>query len=436
MNPDISRQTFRADNGYSRVVFQQGRPLVDSDLNEQGSILAHQTRELARAIFGRCCAVDEKAFEISLPAARLSVPIGDAGIDFDIGLGRLYADGILCHNTTIERYGNQFKHGDTTPRVVDAGWWIVYLEMWEKTVTAVMDSALLDAAFGGTDTAARAQVMFRVRVLAEDVKELVVPTAPPPLPKPRPPTDGELFPKLRDVLDQHRRTRTGSAKFRVSPSAKETANSLYRLEVHRVQPGNKAASVKVSRSNASYAFRVHDVSVTATDVLNFTIDAGGFKDAAFPQLDSWVELSTLYDLEKRHVGKLGQITSIGQDGKCQVKSDDLAEAAGFKPDIAFVRPWDGVQQSVKFDPKEKDWTRVSDELEIQLLTEHHQSGDFWMVPVSGLASVTPEAREPDGPAVLRVPLGVIETTGTGEKQQIRAVRSVRQKFQFEQVRKW
>jgi hypothetical protein len=427
MNPDISRQTFREDSRYSRVVFQQGRPLLDSDLNEQGDLLALQTRNLARAIFGDACAVDEKAFEISPhPERPLNRNLEDNGIDFAIGRGRFYANGILCNNVERDRYSNMFDHGETVPKVVAAGWWMVYLEAWETTVTAVMEAPLFHPALGGIDTSARDKVTFRVRVFKpRDVNAIVAPNKQPP-PKPQDTYDG-----LKDVLKQHESASRGTASFRVTPSSRTPENSVYRVEVHHVPLGSKVALVKTSVSNASTTFGVRNVSVDGK-VMKFEVPPDVLRDPAFPQRDGWVELSTLHDLEKRNPGKLGTMSQIMPEGKCEMTSDELAESVGLKIDKAYLRPWDGVDNEVKFDSK--NWHSLSDELEVQLHSDNVK-GDFWLVPV-GVRQETTTPRVPDGPAYVRVPIGMIQLTGTGAQQQIVDIRSLRQKLVVDQVRRW
>ncbi len=52
MKGDFSRNSFRRARHYSRVLMQQGRVLLDSDWNEQGSIFAYYLKSLARDLIG------------------------------------------------------------------------------------------------------------------------------------------------------------------------------------------------------------------------------------------------------------------------------------------------------------------------------------------------------------------------------------------------
>ena len=49
------------------------------------------------------------------------------------------------------------------PAITGAG--LVYLDVWEREVTAIQDPNLLDVALGGVDTATRRQTVWQVKLL-------------------------------------------------------------------------------------------------------------------------------------------------------------------------------------------------------------------------------------------------------------------------------
>src|SRR5882762_6785857 len=53
MRIDVSSDSFDPGHGYTRVLLQQGRPILDRDWNEQTAIVLHQLRAVTRAIYGR-----------------------------------------------------------------------------------------------------------------------------------------------------------------------------------------------------------------------------------------------------------------------------------------------------------------------------------------------------------------------------------------------
>jgi len=96
MQADCSRDSFDRRFNFLRVIHQQGRPVLDSESNEQTSILLHYLRCLATDLIG--------------PAGG---PEGNCGFKVHHGppgrgrkkeqqvmvsAGRYYVDGMLCEN--------------------------------------------------------------------------------------------------------------------------------------------------------------------------------------------------------------------------------------------------------------------------------------------------------------------------------------------------
>jgi len=52
MKGDFSRVSFDPRHHFSQVLQQQGRVTLDADSNEQGAILLHYLRTMARDLFG------------------------------------------------------------------------------------------------------------------------------------------------------------------------------------------------------------------------------------------------------------------------------------------------------------------------------------------------------------------------------------------------
>jgi len=95
MKADLSRQTFDPFKRFTRVLTQQGRVQLDADWNEQAAILLHQLRTLAADLIGpQGGPVDNLGFSIG-PLTTGGSTLEDA-IDFVIGAGHYYVDGILC----------------------------------------------------------------------------------------------------------------------------------------------------------------------------------------------------------------------------------------------------------------------------------------------------------------------------------------------------
>lgn len=95
MSADLTRNTFDPLKHYTRVIMQQGRVQLDSDWNEQESILLHYLRTLAADLIGPAAGPKEHCGFRIFPLMPKTLPPTITG-DFQITLGRYYVDGILC----------------------------------------------------------------------------------------------------------------------------------------------------------------------------------------------------------------------------------------------------------------------------------------------------------------------------------------------------
>ncbi len=170
MKGDFTRYTFDRKRHFSRVLMQQGRVTLDADHNEQTEILLHYMRTLARDLIG--------------PHAAPAVDGGfsleaDANGNLVIGAGRYYVDGILVENDDDCLYKSQPEYAlaaddplarEASEQTGKLLW--VYLDVWERHVTAIEDDRIRETALGGPDTCTRAKVVWQVRAL--DLKAALV----------------------------------------------------------------------------------------------------------------------------------------------------------------------------------------------------------------------------------------------------------------------
>lgn len=170
MTGDYSRLTFDPAKHYTSVRMQQGRVVTDSDWNEQADLLDRRARTAIVDMFGRFLLATPEAFAIT----------SDNGLS--IGRGRLYLDGLLAENrgagppawdpVLIEEYGPapvpyaQQPFLPNPPALpVSGGPYLVYLDVWQREVTAAEDPGLREVALGGPDTTTRMQTIWQVKLL-------------------------------------------------------------------------------------------------------------------------------------------------------------------------------------------------------------------------------------------------------------------------------
>ncbi len=161
MKGNFSRQTFNPTKHYSGVLLQQGRVQLDADWNEQQAITQRRIETETRDVVGRCgTPMNAPGFEMTLKKDST----------LSIGSGRYYVDGILCENDVDVEYDQQPYLLDV-PEVVGqlkaaktfVG--LVYLDVWQRHITALDDPHIREVALGGPDTATRIQSIWQVRTL-------------------------------------------------------------------------------------------------------------------------------------------------------------------------------------------------------------------------------------------------------------------------------
>ena len=165
MKGDFSRQTFAARKHYNGVLMQQGRVQLDADWNEQGAIDRYRTETEAVDVIGGCGApLHAAGFEITTDGKTLL-----------IGGGRYYVDGLLAENDAgkivyedqdkLDLPGADMAAVLTEMKEKGLSAALVYLDVWQRHVTALDDKLLREVALGGPDTTTRLKTVWQVKAL-------------------------------------------------------------------------------------------------------------------------------------------------------------------------------------------------------------------------------------------------------------------------------
>ena len=96
MTGDFTRSTFRAGNHYSKVRAQQGRAVLDAELNEQADITSHVERTTTRDVVG----ISGAPYHDPTTFLNFKVGVSQSGKDLRIAPGRIHVNGVLCENDT------------------------------------------------------------------------------------------------------------------------------------------------------------------------------------------------------------------------------------------------------------------------------------------------------------------------------------------------
>jgi len=339
MSGDYSRLTFKPSRNAAGAFIQQGRVTSDADLNENVQI--HERRRRAEAVDqrGRSWVGGEtpNAFRVAS--------------DLSVAPGRLYVDGLLAENhgadpldtfdaTLDERRSvravpvaeQPYRLDLEAPSAEGARTDLVYLDVWQREVTALQDEDIREKALGGPDTATRLQTVWQVRVLegvgsigcggsVDDWDALL-----------RPPAGRLTTSVAAEGTD---------APCLVPPAAGYTGleNQLYRVEIHTPGPLG-SAQFKWSRDNASVYARVE--SVSGTEVTVSTVG----RDAVLRfETNDWVEiLDDALELEGR-AGFLVRVADVDPASRRVTLESAVPPSFGIDPTRpernTRVRRWDG-----------------------------------------------------------------------------------------------
>jgi hypothetical protein len=431
MKGDFSRISFDARNHFSRVLLQQGRVTLDADPNEQGAILLHYLRTLARDLIGPCGGpADATGF-------GLRVVTSTAGVrSLKIGAGRYYVDGILVENDAECDYAEQ---PDCAPAATDPvlKWlqtpggdvWL-YLDVWERHITWIEDDAIRESALGGPDTCSRAKVVWQVRGVTRSALLANLTARRDAIDQRLADTSVVLSAAQRTAL-QAQRARLADAITRLGPNpatgqigddctapldgldglspAQMTArldpgqqikdpcvlapdalyrgveNQLYRVEVHRGSAAGVAPTFKWSRDNGSVAARW--LATEGSDLI--VSSSRGFV------ANAWVELS---DESNDLSGAPGLLVKLAKVDGDRLSVDPASVPSGQTVALATgavrpkVRRWDqtetddttldqGAVPLVEADAGDTHWIDLEDGIQVQFATGGgYRSGDYWLIP--------------------------------------------------------
>jgi hypothetical protein len=449
MKGDFSRVSFDPRNHFSQVLLQQGRVTLDADPNEQGAILLHYLRTLARDLFGPYGGpVDDLGFGLTLDLA-------DDTPALVIGAGRYYVDGILCESEGSDYIAqphylplaaDDHTAGDPLRAWLDdrggddRQFW-VYLDVWERHVTAIEHPSIREVALGGPDTCSRVQVIWQVRALESDEVESGL--------KRRLDIVEKRLEQSKDAVERARleallkRIQRGiellekdasqacavplltlarddlpELAARIDPGQRldepcitspesgyrGAENHLYRVEIHQGNANGAHATFKWSRDNGSVATRWLGAAGERLTVAN----SRGFGAG------QWVELSNDEDDLLGRAGPLFRIASVDAD-QLTVEGTPVWVAGAANPK---VRRWDqvaygdvllaeGAVPVTESSATDLAWIDLEDGVQIRFAAgREYRSGDYWLIAARVATGGLEWPADASGNARLQPPRGV------------------------------
>jgi hypothetical protein len=235
MKTQISRQTDQPTRRYSGVYQQQGRMITDADWNEASDLAKRRLWEALRDVFASG-APHTKG--LGVHADRTLQP------------GTLYVDGVpaaLTGSTSVAFTAQPDFPGAPPLPGKD---FVLYADVWDRAVTWLEDSTLVDSGLHGADTCTRTQTMLQVKWCPAAVN----------------PEDSAQNPSSGDAPLSVTVRRISAGADGCDPCAAEievderVGNYLFRVEVHSVyrDGADTILVLKWSRDNGAEQYPVAD----------------------------------------------------------------------------------------------------------------------------------------------------------------------------------
>jgi hypothetical protein len=169
MASDRARSTYDRAKQYRRVVPQQGRVVLEADLNEASEIAAEEARQQLLDVVGAFGVPRDPRTQS--PGNGYALGVDPAG-DLTIGAGTVYVGGLRVEQEDPALLYSKQHEGLEGPALERAlpraeeehPHGVAHLYLREQEVSATEDTTLLDVALGGPDTAQRVRLVRKVVV--------------------------------------------------------------------------------------------------------------------------------------------------------------------------------------------------------------------------------------------------------------------------------
>lgn len=359
MKGDFTRFTHDPTDRYTAVLKQQGRVDLDADWNEQVAIQQYLERTEAKDVIGPCGAPRTGGgFEIIDTTETEGQP------DLEISAGRMYVDGILCELDAMVTYLTQKELPDPEGLSPEDGRTdLVYLDVWERHVTAIEDPGIREVALGGPDTTTRVKTVWQVKVRqdvgAETCADAISDWPPPP-------SGGRLSTEVDP-------TTAPTSPCSLSPAGgyRGLENQFYRVEIH--DGGNiGTATFKWSRDNGSVVFAAEDfVGGQPTDRVQ--VKSLGRDRVQALRVGDWVEVLDDDTELSGQPGTLAQITDVDEADRIITLSKSVS---GYGVDRhAKVRRWDQPSDAITV---QATTFELENGISVQFSGNDFRTGDYWV----------------------------------------------------------
>ncbi len=324
-------------------------------------------------------------------------------VNLSIEPGRCYVNGTLCELEARASYAHQ-PDGGANERLPPGGY-LLYLDVWQRHVSALEAPAIREVALGGPDTATRARTVAQVRALPLPASSPFDWSCGSPIAawdalvnRPRPVLAARAEPQL---------AATTLCNIAATAGYRRLENQLYRVEIH---DGGTTPTFKWSRENGSVAYAVASVSIDAVRQQTTVRVAARGRDANLDlAAHDRVELiDDDADLVKR-AGSLFEYLHDGNDELELVLAGVPSGTNGRDPSRhPILRRWDhkpAVAGTNVLPVVADTWVELEDGVQVRMTTGG-RPGDYWQIPARTITADVEWPRNADGDPIARPPAGI------------------------------
>jgi hypothetical protein len=405
---DYSRFPSGLSGHYSGVLAQQGRLLLDAELNEQNAILLDYLRRLTTDLVGPFAgptysagfAVDPVVQDGKYRAVRLR-------------RGHYYVYGLRCEAPAPHQSAEEeLAIGEHEAPFV------VYLVVWEQSVSAIQAPQLIDPALsaGVPDTTRRSQVRWlpvagrRLPAREEDLTEMNPELIIGAFHEYN--TDLRRRPTLGARAHSGGEPEPGPATAPVPWGYRGVENQLYRVEIHHGGDADEA-TFKWSRDNGSVEFGLESLGEPdGNGVRTATLQRVWYDSRRGLEVGDWVELVDDRWVPFGTPAALMQVQGISLAAR-QVMLQDTDAHRDFDPALhPLLRRWDqqpdgqAPNHGIPLQQAVRRWFELEDGVQIRFEAPAalHWRGDFWLIPARTATRgvLWPQSRDVE-PAPLAIP---------------------------------
>ncbi|HEY9852412.1 MAG TPA: DUF6519 domain-containing protein [Leptolyngbyaceae cyanobacterium] len=245
--------------------------------------------------------------------------------------------------------------------------YLIYLDVWQRHITAIDDRHIRETVLGDADTATRSQTVWQVKI-AKKEGEITCDT----------PLDFPVSTGSLNVRTKPAKKPTDLCKITPNNGYQGSENQLYRVEIH--DSGILGtATFKWSKDNGSIVTKIEKF-----DNKQLTVNSVGRDEVLGFADKQWVEIVS--DRTELH-NKIGEFTQIDRVNPTTRLITLTTTPTPIDPQWnPQLRRWDNSGLIKVEQPSENDgWIILENDIEIKFSPGNYQTGDYWLIPARATA---------------------------------------------------